>query len=119
MRELLCNFLYLFINSFICYFFWRDAWLSSTHTLRESLEKSQPTYALQIFKSLCQKIYLSIQKKILFFKLDVQSPSKIINNNNLESGWFTLFFFDYIYIFWFLFLGGLWLFFSRFLETLF
>lgn len=120
MRELLCNFFYLFINAYICYFFWRGSWLVATQLLREEIEQKQQTFFFVTFKNLFEKISFKLSHlfSLFFRRFLVKSSLKIHTQNQYEYDLVLSFSFLHIYIFWFFFLFLVWFFTSYIFEII-
>lgn len=112
MRELLCNFFYLFINAYFCYFCWRGSWLAATQLLRDEIETKQETFLFLNCKNAFKKISSKLCNTCYFgFKNQRLHPSLKIISKQQDVNDFSFFHF-YLYTFWFLFLSLIWLFIS-------
>ena len=104
MRELLCNSLYIFLNAFIIYGFWRQPCLTAIQIWREEIEKTSPTALFTLIKSCIQHIFLKTNNRYTikdYFIFDIKVKK-------MQAYLFKDINFNYFFC-WLLFLFFVWL----------
>jgi hypothetical protein len=110
MRDLLCNFFYLLINAYICYFFWREPWLVATQRLRDKLDKNKQTFLFTQSKNLFIKMSFKLSSIAPSFvkRIFLKEVLKVRHINEPENDLLFSSLFLHVYTFWFFLLFSVW-----------
>jgi hypothetical protein len=110
MRDLLCNFFYLFLNAYICYFFWREPWLVATQRLRDKIDKKEQTFLF----TQCKNFFIKISLKLISItpsfvkRIFLKDALKVHHINEPENDLLFSSSFLYLYSSWFFLLFSIW-----------